>query len=86
MFYMRKKRKKTMRIDKFLKVSRLIKRRTLAKQFLDHGYVKVNDKIVKPSANVDVGDIITFNEKSFRIVKILEHATEEVAASMYKEI
>ena len=48
-----------MRIDKFLKVSRLIKRRTLAKEVADNGRITVNGKIVKSSAKVDVDDLIT---------------------------
>lgn len=48
-----------MRIDKYLKVSRLIKRRTLAKDVADNERILVNDKPVKPSYNVKVGDLIS---------------------------
>lgn len=47
-----------MRLDKFLKVSRIIKRRTLSKEIAEASRVKVNDKIVKPSYKLKVGDII----------------------------
>ncbi|MBQ0059005.1 MAG: RNA-binding S4 domain-containing protein, partial [Lachnospiraceae bacterium] len=47
-----------MRIDKFLKVSRLIKRRTIANEACDAGRVSINGKVVKASAEVKVGDVI----------------------------
>ena len=47
-----------MRIDKYLKVSRVIKRRTIAKDILDLGFVKINDKVAKPSSEVKENDII----------------------------
>jgi ribosomal 50S subunit-recycling heat shock protein len=47
-----------MRLDKFLKVSRLIKRRTVANEACDAGRVMINDKPAKASANVKVGDVI----------------------------
>ncbi len=63
-----------MRLDKFLKVSRVIKRRTVANDAADNGRVMVNGKIVKPSYDVKVGDIveIKFGDKTskFQILKI----------------
>lgn len=63
-----------MRLDKFLKVSRVIKRRTVANEAADGGRVSVNGKIVKPSYEVKVGDIveIKFGDKisKFEIIKI----------------
>lgn len=58
-----------MRLDKFLKVSRLIKRRTVANEACDAGRVKVNDKTAKASTDVKVGDIIEigFGSKSVRV-------------------
>lgn len=50
-----------MRLDKFLKVSRLIKRRTLAKEVCDQGRVQVNGRVAKASNELTVGDIITLN-------------------------
>ena len=63
-----------MRLDKFLKMSRIIKRRTVANEVADNGRVSVNGKIVKPSYDVKVGDIIEiqFGDKisRFEIVNI----------------
>ena len=63
-----------MRLDKFLKVSRIIKRRTVAKEAADGGRISVNGRVVKPSYEVRVGDIveIKFGDKisKFKIVEI----------------
>lgn len=63
-----------MRLDKFLKISRVIKRRTVANEAADNGRVIVNGKIVKPSYDVKVGDVveIKFGDKisKFEIIKI----------------
>ena len=48
-----------MRIDKYLKLTRLIKRRTVAKELLDRGIFLINDKVAKPSSEVNEGDILT---------------------------
>lgn len=79
-----------MRIDKFLKNSRLIKRRTIAKEACEQGRVKINDKIVKPGNEVAVGDIITleFGSRTVKIeaLELKEHATKDTAKEMYKAI
>lgn len=76
-----------MRLDKYLKVSRLIKRRTVACEACEQGKVSVNGKTAKPSANVDVGDeiTITFGEKTVkvRVEKAVEHALKADASDMY---
>ena len=63
-----------MRIDKFLKVSRVIKRRTVANEAADSGRISVNGKIVKPSYEVKIGDIVEvkFGDKTskFEIIEI----------------
>lgn len=63
-----------MRLDKFLKVAKVIKRRTIANEIADKQRVSVNGKIVKPSYEVKVGDVvsITFGDKvsEFEIIKI----------------
>lgn len=63
-----------MRLDKFLKVSRVIKRRTVANEAADNGRVILNGKIAKPSCEVKVGDIveIKFGDKTskFEIINI----------------
>ena len=71
-----------MRLDKFLKVSRLIKRRTVANEIADKGRVVVNGKTVKPSYEVKVGDIveIQFGEKisKFEIINIPKVQTKDM--------
>ena len=71
-----------MRLDKFLKVSRVIKRRTVANDAADGGRVIVNGKLVKPSYNVKLGDIveIKFGDKisKFEIIKIPEVQTKDM--------
>ena len=71
-----------MRLDKFLKVSRVIKRRTVANEAADGGRVSVNGKIVKPSYEVKVGDIveIKFGDKisKFEILQIPKVVGKEV--------
>ena len=52
-----------MRLDKFLKVSRVIKRRTVANEAADNGRISVNGKVVKPSYEVKIGDIVKFKGK-----------------------
>ncbi len=75
-----------MRLDKFLKVSRIIKRRSVAKKSIEESEVLLNDKKVKPSKEVSSGDVLTIDGKRYRIEKILNHATEKDALSMYSEI
>ena len=76
-----------MRLDKYLKVSRIIKRRTVAKECIDKGLVFVNDKKAKASTEVKVGNIIyIYNVGKFRIIKIVEYATEEIAKTLFERI
>ena len=76
-----------MRLDKYLKVSRIIKRRTVACEACEQGKVMLNGKTAKPSADVDVGDKIsvTFGEKTInvRVEKITEHALKADASDLY---
>ena len=79
-----------MRLDKFLKVSRIIKRRTVARDFADNDRVTVNDRIAKPSTEVKVGDIITIRVGSrmntYQIISIQESVKTAEAKDMYKVI
>lgn len=79
-----------MRIDKFLKVSRIIKRRTLANEACDAGRISVNERLVKASYDVKVGDIIElrFGEKvsKFEVLKVAEHVTKDGATELYRII
>ncbi len=78
------------RIDKFLKVSRIIKRRTLAKEVTDQGRVLINDRAAKASTEVKEGDIIVirFGQKQLKIQvkKLLESSKKEDAINMYEVI
>ena len=77
-----------MRLDKYLKVSRIIKRRTVASEACDQGKVTVNGKVAKPSTTVKEGDIleITFGERTLKaeILSIAEHVLKGDAQGMYK--
>lgn len=77
-----------MRLDKYLKVSRLIKRRTVANEACDAGRVTINGKVAKASANVKVGDVIEieFGTKTVKaeIVRVAETVKKEDAGDMYK--
>jgi len=79
-----------MRIDKFLKVSRLVKRRTVANEACDSQRISVNGRIVKASYDVKIGDIIEirFGERTMKVEvqTISEHATKADAPAMYREL
>jgi len=77
-----------MRLDKYLKVSRIIKRRTVANEACDTGRVKLNDKIAKAGAEVKVGDIVEIkfgeNWSKFEILRVSEVVRKDDATEMYK--
>ena len=79
-----------MRLDKFLKVSRIIKRRTVANQACDTEHVDVNGRRAKASYDVKVGDVIavTYGERTltFKVLDVREHVAKADAASMYEII
>ena len=79
-----------MRLDKWLKVSRLIKRRTVAQEACDGGRVSLNGRTAKPSADVKVGDVIeiAFGSKRVRaeVLSVAESVRKDDAAAMYREI
>ncbi|SHI08086.1 Ribosomal 50S subunit-recycling heat shock protein, contains S4 domain [Clostridium collagenovorans DSM 3089] len=79
-----------MRLDKYLKVSRIIKRRTKAKEICESGRVSINGKVAKPSTNVNEEDIIeiAFAKETLKakIVNIVEHVRKEEAKEMYEII
>ncbi|MBE6649184.1 MAG: RNA-binding S4 domain-containing protein [Ruminococcaceae bacterium] len=76
-----------MRLDKFLKLSRIIKRRTVANEACDSSYVLVNGKVAKASYDVKVGDVIEiqYGNKTtkFEVNAVKEHVTKEEAADLY---
>jgi len=77
-----------MRLDKFLKVSRLIKRRTVANEACDAGRVQINGRSAKASASVKAGDIIEigFGNRSVKaqVLNVTETAKKEEAAEMFR--
>ena len=79
-----------MRIDKFLKVSRIIKRRTVANEACDASRITVNGRPVKASYDVKVGDVITVSfgqrELTVRVTNVLEHALKADASWMYEVV
>jgi len=79
-----------MRLDKYLKVARIIKRRTVANNACDSDHVKVNGRDAKASYDVKIGDIIeiTFGEKTLKVkvVSVKEHALKGEACQMYEAI
>ncbi len=79
-----------MRLDKYLKVSRLIKRRTVANEACDTGRVSVNGKVARASYDVKEGDILTiqFGAKpvTVRVLEVKDTAYKDVAKTMYEAV
>ncbi|MBR2955649.1 MAG: RNA-binding S4 domain-containing protein [Clostridia bacterium] len=79
-----------MRIDKFLKVSRVIKRRSVAADACDGGRIEINGKVAKPSKDVKIGDVVTVsfgnNTLRFEVLDINEKQTKQSAETMYRVI
>jgi len=79
-----------MRLDKFLKVSRLIKRRPLAKEIAEKERIKVNGTVAKPSVNIQVGDEIeiTFGQTvlTVEVKMIKDHVKKDEATLMYEVV
>lgn len=79
-----------MRLDKYLKVSRIIKRRTVAKEACESGRVSINGKVAKPSTEVNEDDIIEIRYASkvltAKILNISNHVLKEEAKEMYEII
>lgn len=79
-----------MRLDKYLKVSRIIKRRTVANEACSGGRVTLNGKVAKPGAEVKVGDVMTirFGDRygRYEILAVAETVRKDAAADMYRII
>lgn len=79
-----------MRLDKFLKVSRIIKRRTIAKELVDIGRAEINGRVAKPSSDVKAGDILTLQLKDVTLVVkvnfIADYIKADEAESIYEVI
>lgn len=79
-----------MRIDKFLKVSRILKRRSVAQEAASAGKISVNGREVKPAYRVKVGDVVELRFSSgglrFRVLELKETVKKDEAASLYEVI
>lgn len=79
-----------MRLDKYLKVSRLIKRRTVANEAADAGKIMVNGKVARASLEVHTGDLITINmglkPLTVRVLQVTETVRKEAAAEQYEVV
>ena len=75
-----------MRLDKYLKVSRIIKRRTVANEACDAGRVSVNGKVQRASYDVKVGVALGQNRHTYLVKAVQEHALKEDAALMYEPL
>ena len=79
-----------MRLDKYLKVSRLIKRRTVANEACDNGRISVNGRVVKASYDVKVGDKIEISmgtrTVTVEVLLVADNVRKDDAAAMYKEV
>ena len=79
-----------MRLDKYLKVSRLVKRRTVANELCDAKHVEVNGKVARASYEVKVDDVLTISagarKTRARVLSVAEYATKENAAGMFEMI
>ena len=79
-----------MRLDKYLKVSRLIKRRTVANEACDHGRISVNGRVVKATYDVKVGARIEISmgprTVAVEVLQVMETVRKDDACGMYKEV
>ena len=79
-----------MRLDKFLKVSRILKRRTVAQQACDGGNVDVNGKTAKPGCQLKVGDLVCVHfasgDLTFKVLQLKETVKKEETSEMYEII
>lgn len=79
-----------MRLDKYLKVSRIIKRRTVANEACDNGRIEVNGRVVKASYDVKIGDVMTIsmgkNPITVKVLSVTEMVGKENAKEMYEVI
>jgi len=77
-----------MRLDKYLKVSRIVKRRTVANELCDAKHVSVNGKVARASLEIREGDVIEVSsggsKRQYKVLKVAENATKEGAAALYE--
>ncbi|MCF6462261.1 RNA-binding S4 domain-containing protein [Clostridium sp. Cult1] len=79
-----------MRIDKYLKNSRIIKRRTVAKEACEQGRIYINEKLAKPGDEVKIGDIVQINfgtgSMKIEVLKVDDNVKKDEAEELYKTI
>jgi ribosomal 50S subunit-recycling heat shock protein len=79
-----------MRIDKYLKLTRLIKRRTIAKELLERGEFKINDRKAKPSSEVLVGDILFLplgrHQLTVKVLNVADYCKKDDSTKLYEII
>lgn len=79
-----------MRVDKYLKVSRIVKRRAVCKELAERGRVLINDKVAKPGSEVKVGDvlIIQLSDRvlTIKIVDVKEYAGKDESGALYEVV
>lgn len=77
-----------MRIDKYLKLTRIIKRRTIAQEACDQGRVQINGKVAKAGNQVKIGDVIEINFASkaikYEVLDLKEHVKKEEVETLYR--
>lgn len=77
-----------MRIDKYLKLTRLIKRRTIAKELLERGIFTINGKVAKPSSEIAVGDLVILplgrHKLTIEVLNIAAYCKKDEATELYK--
>lgn len=87
-FLERFKEKTNMRIDKYLKLTRIIKRRTIAQEACDQGRVQINGKVAKAGNQVKIGDLIEINFANkaikYEVLELKEHVKKEEVESLYR--
>jgi len=79
-----------LRLDKYLKVSRIIKRRTVASEACSQGRVTINGKVAKPSSEIKINDIIEIRYgeslKKYEILEVSEHVAKKDASALVREL
>ncbi len=79
-----------MRLDKYLKVSRLIKRRTVAKDACDHGKISINSRVAKAGTKVAIGDLLEISYGArisrYKVLKLDANAKKDEAATLYETL
>lgn len=77
-----------MRIDKYLKLSRLVKRRTIAKELLERGIIQINSKVAKPSTEVKVDDVLVLplgrHKLTVKVLNVVEYCKKNESNTIYE--